>query len=46
MRYYLLTIFFLCTSIINSQNSGDYPLEIPIILSGTFGILQSSSAKF
>ena len=34
MRYYLLTIFFLYASIINSQNSGDYPLEIPIILSG------------
>ena len=40
MRYYLLTIFFLYTSIINSQNSGDYPLEIPIILSGTFGELR------
>ena len=40
MRYYLLTIFFLCASIINSQNSGDYPLEIPIILSGTFGELR------
>lgn len=40
MRYYLLTIFFLYASIINSQNSGDYPLEIPIILSGTFGELR------
>ena len=40
MRYYLLTIFFLYASIINSQNSGDYPLEIPIVLSGTFGELR------
>lgn len=40
MRYYLLTIFFLFNSIIYSQNSGDYPLEIPIILSGTFGELR------
>ena len=40
MRYYLLTIFFLYASIINSQNSGDYPLEIPIILSGTFAELR------
>ena len=40
MRYFLLTIFFLYASIINSQNSGDYPLEIPIILSGTFGELR------
>ena len=40
MRYYLLTIFFLYATIINSQNSGDYPLEIPIILSGTFGELR------
>tara|TARA_B100000900_G_scaffold146654_1_gene124350 strand:- start:1136 stop:2830 length:1695 start_codon:yes stop_codon:yes gene_type:complete len=40
MRYYLLTIFFIYASIINSQNSGDYPLEIPIILSGTFGELR------
>ena len=40
MRYYLLTIFFLFNSIINSQNSGDYPLDIPIILSGTFAELR------
>ena len=40
MRYYLLTIFILFNSIINSQNSGDYPLDIPIILSGTFGELR------
>ena len=40
MRYYLLTIFFLLNSIIYSQNSGDYPLDIPIILSGTFAELR------
>jgi len=40
MRYYLLTLFFLFNSIINSQNSGDYPLDIPIILSGTFAELR------
>ena len=40
MRYYLLALFFLITSSINSQNSGEYPLEIPILLSGTFGELR------
>ena len=40
MKYYLLTIFILFNSIIYSQNSGDYPLDIPIILSGTFGELR------
>ena len=40
MRCYLLTIFFLLNSIIYSQNSGDYPLDIPIILSGTFAELR------
>tara|TARA_S200000501_G_scaffold55316_1_gene45475 strand:+ start:750 stop:2444 length:1695 start_codon:yes stop_codon:yes gene_type:complete len=40
MRYYLLTIFFLLNLIIYSQNSGDYPLDIPIILSGTFAELR------
>ena len=40
MRYYLLALFFLITSTTNSQNSGEYPLEIPILLSGTFGELR------
>tara|TARA_B100000989_G_scaffold246584_1_gene193763 strand:+ start:771 stop:2465 length:1695 start_codon:yes stop_codon:yes gene_type:complete len=40
MRYYLLAIFFLFNSIIYTQNSGDYPLDIPIILSGTFAELR------
>ena len=40
MRHYLLALFFLITSSINSQNSGEYPLEIPILLSGTFGELR------
>ena len=40
MRCLLLTVFFLITLISNSQNSGEYPLEIPIYLSGTFGELR------
>ena len=40
MRCYILIIFIFFNWIVNSQNSGDYPMEIPIILSGTFGELR------
>ena len=40
MRFTLLLIFILINSFANSQNSGEYPLDIPIILSGTFAELR------
>ena len=40
MRAYLFLIIILLSSQLKSQNSGDYPVDIPIILSSSFGELR------
>lgn len=40
MRAYLFLIIILLGSQLKSQNSGDYPVDIPIILSSSFGELR------